>query len=187
MHLEPILAETRRAVEARKKASHRSSLEGARRSPQATRLCGCIAAKIEIRAGDHRRIEEGFAPPKGSSGLSSMCRFWRISGARRPRLASQCLPRRSSFRAASRTWKPHRRPPKSPACATDFYHRRFQILEARAHRADAILLIARSIDRLPICAASMMKPIGLVWMSSARSILKRNSIAWLRSAATPTE
>jgi indole-3-glycerol phosphate synthase len=145
MHLEPILAETRKTVDARKRASHRGSLEAlaAAHTPrgfaealrQRSRSGPAIIAELKKASPSKGLIRAEFDLPSLAKSLErggAAC----LSVLTEEKFFQGSL---SNLEVASTTTQ-------LPCLRKDFIVDEFQILEARAHRADAILLIAAALS-----------------------------------------
>ena len=173
MHLEPILAETRKAVEARKRASHRSSLEALAAAHTPRGFAAGSTPKVAVRPRDHRRAKKGLAvegphPARvrcAVSGEISRARRGNLPlrADRREVLSGQPLESRSRIGSHANSLPAQR------------LHRR-RIPDPRGPGAPRGRNPAdrRSVDRRDSCIASMKKPIGSASTSSAKSTPQRN-------------
>jgi indole-3-glycerol phosphate synthase len=144
MLLEPILAETRRAVEARKRASHRASLEAlaAGHTPR-----GFAAALRERSKSGPAIIAElkKASPSKGLIRPEFDVPFLAKSLERGGATCLSVLTEERFFQGSLSNLEAASTTTEIPCLRKDFIVDEFQILEARAHRADAILLIAAAL------------------------------------------
>src|SRR5271170_1592302 len=144
MHLEPILAETRKAVEARKRASHRASLEAlaAAHTPRG------FAAALQQRSGSGPAIIAELKKASPSKGLIRPefdVPFLAKSLERGGATCLSVLTEEKFFQGSLSNLEIASTTTKLPCLRKDFIVDEFQVLEARAHRADAILLIAAAL------------------------------------------
>jgi indole-3-glycerol phosphate synthase len=144
MHLEPILAETRRAVEARKRASHRPSLEAlaAAHSPRG------FAAALRRASSSGPAIIAELKKASPSKGLirpdfdaAALAQALERGGA----ACLSVLTEEKFFQGSLSNLEAASAATSIPCLRKDFVVDEFQILEARAHRADAVLLIAAAL------------------------------------------
>jgi indole-3-glycerol phosphate synthase len=144
MHLEPILAETRRAVDARKRVSHRASLEAlaAAHTPRG------FAAALRKRSLAGRAIIAELKKASPSKGViraefdvPSLAKSLERGGA----TCLSVLTEEKFFQGSLSNLEVASTATQIPCLRKDFIVDEFQILEARAHRADAILLIAAAL------------------------------------------
>ena len=144
MHLEPILAETRRAVDARKRVSHRASLEAlaAAHTPRG------FAAALRKRSSSGPAIIAELKKASPSKGLirpefdvPSLAKALERGGA----TCLSVLTEERFFQGSLSNLGAASTATQIPCLRKDFIVDEFQILEARAHRADAILLIAAAL------------------------------------------
>ena len=144
MHLEPILVETRRAVEVRKRASHRASLEAlaAGHTPR-----GFAAALRERSKSGPAIIAElkKASPSKGLIRPEFDVPFLAKSLVRGGATCLSVLTEERFFQGSLSNLESASTATDVPCLRKDFIVDEFQILEARAHRADAILLIAAAL------------------------------------------
>src|SRR5271170_4489725 len=145
MHLEPILAETRKAVEARKRASHRASLEAlaAAHTPRG------FAAALQQRSGSGPAIIAELKKASPSKGLIRPefdVPFLAKSLERGGASCLSVLTEEKFFQGCLLNLEAASAATQIPCLRKDFIVDEFQILEARAHRADAILLIASALN-----------------------------------------
>lgn len=144
MHLEPILAETRKAVEARKRASHRASLEAlaaahkprgfAKALRQRSNSGPAIIAELKKASPSKGLIRPDFDVP-------SLAKSLERGGA----TCLSVLTEEKFFQGSLLNLEAASAATQIPCLRKDFIIDEFQILEARAHRADAILLIAAAL------------------------------------------
>jgi indole-3-glycerol phosphate synthase len=144
MHLEPILAETRRAVEARKRASHRASLEAlaAVHTPRG------FAAALRQRSRSGPAIIAELKKASPSKGLIRPEFDVPILAKSLERGGATCLSvltEEKFFQGSLSNLEAASTATQIPCLRKDFIVDEFQILEARAHRSDAILLIAAAL------------------------------------------
>jgi indole-3-glycerol phosphate synthase len=145
MHLEPILAETRKAVEARKRVSHRASLEAlaaahnprgfARALRQGSKSGPAIIAELKKAS-----------PSKGLIRPEFDVEFLAKSLERRGATCLSVLTEEKFFQGSLSNLEIASTTTQIPCLRKDFTVDEFQILEARAHRADAILLIVAALS-----------------------------------------
>src|SRR5271163_2775014 len=145
MHLEPILAETRRVVEARKRASHRASLEAlaAAHTPRG------FAAALRHRSNSGPAIIAELKKASPSKGLIRSefdVPFLAKSLERGGATCLSVLTEEKFFHGSLSNLELASAATRIPCLRKDFIVDEFQILEARAHRADAILLIAAALN-----------------------------------------
>ncbi len=144
MHLKPILDETRRAVEARKRASHRASLEAlaAAHTPR-----GFAAALRERSKSSPAIIAElkKASPSKGLIRAEFDVPFLAKSLEGGGAACLSVLTEETFFQGSLSNLESASTATQIPCLRKDFIVDEFQILEARAHRADAILLIAAAL------------------------------------------
>jgi indole-3-glycerol phosphate synthase len=141
MHLDPILAEARKTVEARKRASHRPSLEAlaAAHTPR-----GFVRALRQRSASSPAIIAElkKASPSKGLIRPEFDAQFLAKSLERGGATCLSVLTDEKFFEGSLSNLETASAATQIPCLRKDFIVDEFQILEARAHRADAILLIA---------------------------------------------
>jgi indole-3-glycerol phosphate synthase len=144
MHLEPILAETRRGVEARKRAANLKSLETL---ADAHRPRG-FAAALQRKSGSGPAIISELKKASPSKGLiraefdvESLAQSLERGGA----TCLSVLTEERFFQGSLRNLELASSVTELPCLRKDFIVDEFQILEARAHSADAILLIVAAL------------------------------------------
>src|SRR5277367_5057940 len=150
MLLEPILAETRRVVEARKRASHRASLEAlaAAHTPRG------FAAALRHRSNSGPAIIAELKKASPSKGLIRPefdVPFLAKSLERGGASCLSVLTEEKFFQGSLSNLEAASAATQIPCLRKDFIVDEFQILEARAHRADAILLIAAALTDAELC------------------------------------
>jgi indole-3-glycerol phosphate synthase len=141
MHLEPILAETRRAVEARKRASHRASLEALAAAYRPRGFAAALRQRSKSGPAIIAELKKA-SPSKGlirpEFNVPSLAKSLERGGA----TCLSVLTEEKFFQGSLLNLEAASAATQIPCLCKDFIVDEFQILEARAHRADAILLIA---------------------------------------------
>jgi indole-3-glycerol phosphate synthase len=144
MHLEPILAEVRRVVEARKSAADIAALElrAAAHRPRG------FATALRCNAGHGPAVIAELKKASPSKGLirsdfdvPSLARSLERGGA----ACLSVLTEEKFFQGSLSNLEAASAVTQTPCLRKDFIVDEFQILEARAHGADAILLIAAAL------------------------------------------
>lgn len=145
MHLEKILASTRLEVERRKHTADRRDLEhrAARHAPRGfaaalrerSQTTPAIIAEIKKASPSRGLIRPDFQPEKLASGLAQ-------GGA----AALSVLTDEPFFQGSLAYLEEASAAVRIPCLRKDFIVDEFQLLEARAHNADAVLLIAAALD-----------------------------------------
>jgi indole-3-glycerol phosphate synthase len=145
MHLEPILVETRKAVTARKRAAHLPSLQ----SLAAAHQPRGFAAALRQRSNSGPAIIAELKKASPSKGLiraefdvPSLAQSLQRGGA----TCLSVLTEEKFFQGSLTNLETASGATHIPCLRKDFIVDEFQILEARAHRADAILLIAAALN-----------------------------------------
>ena len=145
MHLEPILAETRRLVEARKRLTPLAALE----SKAAAHRPRGFATNLRCNAEHGPAIIAELKKASPSKGLiradfevAPLAKALERGGA----AALSVLTEESFFQGSLANLEIASSVTQLPCLRKDFIVDEYQILEARAHRADAILLIAAALD-----------------------------------------
>src|SRR5271170_2921485 len=145
MHLKSILAETRRAVEARKRASHRASLEALAASHRPRGFS--VSLRKSSSAGPAIIAElKKTSPSKGLIRPEFDVPFLAKSLERGGATCLSVLTEQKFFQGSLHNLEAASQATEVPCLRKDFIVDEFQILEARAHRADAILLIAAALN-----------------------------------------
>jgi indole-3-glycerol phosphate synthase len=145
MHLEPILVETRRAVEARKRASHRPSLEALAAAHKPRGFAAALRRKSETGPAIIAELKKA-SPSKGLIRPEFDVEFLAKSLDRGGAACLSVLTEERFFQGSLRNLETASAAVSLPCLRKDFIVDEFQILEARAHRADAILLIAAALN-----------------------------------------
>ena len=145
MHLEPILAETRKTVAVRKRAAHLRSLE----SLAAAHQPRGFAAALRRKSGSGPAVIAELKKASPSKGLIraefdvlSLAKSLERGGA----TCLSVLTEEKFFQGSLTNLETASTATQLPCLRKDFIVDEFQILEARAHRADAILLIAAALN-----------------------------------------
>ena len=145
MHLEPILAETRRAVEARKRASHRGSLDALATAHTPRGFAEALRQRSQSAPAIIAELKKA-SPSKGlirpEFDVSSLAKTLERGGAS----CLSVLTEEKFFLGSLHNLESASTATRIPCLRKDFIVDEFQILEARAHRADAILLIAAVLN-----------------------------------------
>jgi indole-3-glycerol phosphate synthase len=144
MHLEPILAETRKAVEARKRVSHRASLEALAAAHTPRGFAAALRQRSQSGAAIIAELKKA-SPSKGliraEFDVASLAKSLERGGA----TCLSVLTEEKFFQGSLSNLELASTATQLPCLRKDFIVDEFQILEARAHRADAILLIAAAL------------------------------------------
>jgi indole-3-glycerol phosphate synthase len=144
MHLEPILAETRRAVEARKRASHRASLEALAAAHTPRGFAAALRQRSKSGPAIIAELKKA-SPSKGLIRSEFDVSFLAKSLERGGATCLSVLTEEKFFQGSLHNLEVASTATQIPCLRKDFIVDEFQILEARAHRADAILLIAAAL------------------------------------------
>ena len=144
MHLEPILAETRRAVEARKRASHRSSLEGLAAAHKPRGFAAALQQRSKSGPAIIAELKKA-SPSKGLIRPEFDVPYLAKSLERGGATCLSVLTEEKFFQGSLLNLEAASAATQIPCLRKDFIVDEFQILEARAHRADAILLIVAAL------------------------------------------
>ncbi len=145
MHLEPILAETRRAVEARKRASHRASLEALAAAHTPRGFAAALRQRSKSAPAIIAELKKA-SPSKGLIRPEFDVPFLAKSLERGGAACLSVLTEEKFFEGSLLNLETASAATRIPCLRKDFIVDEFQILEARAHRADAILLIAGALS-----------------------------------------
>ncbi|WP_114206801.1 indole-3-glycerol phosphate synthase TrpC [Acidisarcina polymorpha] len=145
MHLEPILAETRRAVEARKRVAHLPSLEALAAAHQPRGFAAALRRKSEYGPAIIAELKKA-SPSKGLIRPEFDVEFLAKSLERGGASCLSVLTEEKFFQGSLRNLELASSVTTLPCLRKDFIVDEFQILEARAHQADAILLIAAALE-----------------------------------------
>jgi indole-3-glycerol phosphate synthase len=145
MHLEPILAETRRAVAARKRAAHLPSLEALAAAHQPRGFAAALQRKSESGPAIIAELKKA-SPSKGLIRPEFDVPFLAKSLERGGATCLSVLTEEKFFQGSLTNLEIASKATQLPCLRKDFIVEEFQILEARAHRADAILLIAAALN-----------------------------------------
>jgi indole-3-glycerol phosphate synthase len=145
MHLEPILAETRRAVESRKRVANLAALEARAAAHRPRGFASALRRKAETGPGIICELKKA-SPSKGlirpEFDVPSLAKSLERGGA----TCLSVLTEEKFFQGSLHNLETASAATRIPCLRKDFIVDEFQILEARAHRADAILLIAAALD-----------------------------------------
>jgi len=150
MHLEPILAETRRAVEARKRVCHRSSLEALAAAHRPRGFAAALRRASESGPAIIAELKKA-SPSKGLIRPEFDVEFLAKSLQRGGAACLSVLTEEKFFQGGLRNLELASAATEIPCLRKDFIVDEFQILEARAHSADAILLIAAALSDEELC------------------------------------
>jgi indole-3-glycerol phosphate synthase len=145
MHLEPILAETRRAVAARKRVAHMASLEALAAAHQPRGFAAALRRRSVSGPAIIAELKKA-SPSKGLIRPEFDVAFLARSLERGGASCLSVLTEEKFFQGSLRNLEIASAVTGLPCLRKDFIVDEFQILEARAHRADAILLIAAALD-----------------------------------------
>jgi indole-3-glycerol phosphate synthase len=144
MHLEPILAETRRAVASRKRVAHLASLEALAAAHQPRGFAAALRRKSESGAAIIAELKKA-SPSKGLIRPEFDVSFLAKSLERGGASCLSVLTEEKFFQGSLQNLEIASSVTGLPCLRKDFIVDEFQILEARAHRADAILLIVAAL------------------------------------------
>jgi len=144
MHLEPILAETRKAVEARKRASHRASLEALAAAHTPRGFARALRQRSQSGPAIIAELKKA-SPSKGLIRPEFDVEFLAKALERGGATCLSVLTEEKFFQGTLQNLEIASSATEMPCLRKDFIVDEFQILEARAHRADAILLIAAAL------------------------------------------
>jgi indole-3-glycerol phosphate synthase len=145
MHLEPILAETRRVVAARKRAAHLPSLESIAAAHQPRGFAAALRSKSKTGPAIIAELKKA-SPSKGLIRPEFDVTFLATSLEQGGASCLSVLTEEKFFLGSLRNLEIASAATRIPCLRKDFIIDEFQILEARAHRADAILLIAAALN-----------------------------------------
>ncbi len=145
MHLEPILAETRKAVDARKRASHRASLEALAAAHTPRGFAAGLRQRSRFGPAIIAELKKA-SPSKGLIRPEFDVAFLAKSLERGGATCLSVLTEEKYFQGSLSNLEIASTTTTLPCLRKDFIVDEFQILEARAHRADAILLIAAALN-----------------------------------------
>jgi indole-3-glycerol phosphate synthase len=186
-HLETILASTRATVAASKARVPAGELE---RLAAAHRPRGWAAALRRQAATGPAVIAEikKASPSKGLIRETSMWNGWRGRYQAGGAAVLSVLTDEPFFQGSLRNLELASKAVKLPCLRKDFMVDEYQIVEARAHRADAILLIAAALTDAEMKRFSGCGARGWRWMCWSRCIRGRSltgcSMRWARRART---
>jgi len=144
MHLEPILAETRKAVDARKRASHRASLEALASAHTPRGFAAALRRRSHSGPAIIAELKKA-SPSKGIIRSEFDVPFLAESLERGGATCLSVLTEEKFFQGSLANLEIASTTTEIPCLRKDFIVDEFQILEARAHRADAILLITAAL------------------------------------------
>ena len=145
MHLEPILVETRKAVAARKRVAHLPSLEALAAAHRPRGFAAALRRDSESGPAVIAELKKA-SPSKGLIRPEFDVPFLAKSLERGGATCLSVLTEEKFFQGSLRNLELASSATELPCLRKDFIVDEFQILEARAHRADAILLIAAALD-----------------------------------------
>jgi len=145
MHLEPILVETRRAVEARKRVADFAALEAKAAAHQPRGFAAALRRKSESAPAIIAELKKA-SPSKGLIRPEFNVPFLAASLERGGASCLSVLTEEKFFQGGLFNLETASAATGIPCLRKDFVVDEFQILEARAHRADAILLIAAALS-----------------------------------------
>jgi len=145
MHLEPILAETRRVVEGRKRVADIGALEAKAAAHQPRGFAAALRRSSESGPAIIAELKKA-SPSKGlirpEFDVPSLAKSLERGGAS----CLSVLTEEKFFQGSLHNLESASAATGIPCLCKDFIVDEFQILEARAHRADAILLIAAALN-----------------------------------------
>jgi indole-3-glycerol phosphate synthase len=145
MHLEPILAETRRAVEARKRVAHLPSLESLAAAHRPRGFATALRSQSQSGPAIIAELKKA-SPSKGLIRPEFDVEFLAKSLESGGATCLSVLTEEKFFQGSLRNLELASAATALPCLRKDFIVDEFQILEARAHQADAILLIAAALN-----------------------------------------
>ncbi len=145
MHLEPILAETRKAVDARKRVAHLPSLEALAAAHKPRGFAAALRRKSESGPAIIAELKKA-SPSKGLIRPEFEVESLAVGLERGGAACLSVLTEEKFFQGSLRNLELASAATELPCLRKDFVVDEFQILEARAHRADAILLIAAALN-----------------------------------------
>ncbi len=145
MHLELILAETRRAVEARKRVAHLAALEARAADHHPRGFAAALRRTSESGPAIIAELKKA-SPSKGLIRPEFPVPFLARSLERGGASCLSVLTEERFFQGSLLNLEAASVATGIPCLRKDFIVDEFQILEARAHRADAILLIAAALN-----------------------------------------
>ena len=143
-HLDTIIAKTRSAVEAAKALVPEAELERRAAAPQPRGWAAALRRRAAPGPAGIAEIKKA-SPSKGlirkDFDVEWLARRYQAGGA----AALSVLTDEPFFQGSLRNLEPASKAVKLPCLRKDFMVDEYQIVEARAHRADAILLIAAAL------------------------------------------
>jgi len=145
MHLEPIVAATRKAVEVRKRAAHLPSLEALAAAHKPRGFAAALRRKSASGPAIIAELKKA-SPSKGLIRAEFDVEFLATSLERGGATCLSVLTEETFFQGSLRNLELASAATSLPCLRKDFIVDEFQILEARAHDADAILLIAAALN-----------------------------------------
>jgi indole-3-glycerol phosphate synthase len=145
MHLEPILAETRRSVAARKRTAHLASLEALAAAHRPRGFAAALRSRSESGPAIIAELKKA-SPSKGLIRPDFDAPLLAKSLERGGATCLSVLTEEKFFQGSLRNLETASAATQLPCLRKDFIVDEFQILEARAHCADAILLIAATLS-----------------------------------------
>jgi indole-3-glycerol phosphate synthase len=145
MHLEPILTATRKAVNARKRVAHMPSLEALAAAHKPRGFAAALRRKSASGPAIIAELKKA-SPSKGLIRPEFDAEYLAASLERGGASCLSVLTEESFFQGSLRNLELASAATSLPCLRKDFIVDEFQILEARAHSADAILLIAAALN-----------------------------------------
>jgi len=145
MHLEPILAATRKAVQARKRAAHLPSLEALAAAHQPRGFAAALRRKSVFGPAIIAELKKA-SPSKGLIRAEFDVEFLATALERGGACCLSVLTEEKFFQGSLSNLELSSAATSLPCLRKDFIVDEFQILEARALSADAILLIAAALE-----------------------------------------
>jgi len=145
MHLEPILAETRKAVEARKRTADLAVLEAKAAAHEPRGFAAALRRSSESGPAIIAELKKA-SPSKGLIRPDFDVPFLAKSLEQGGASCLSVLTEEKFFQGSLHNLESASEATRIPCLRKDFIVDEFQILEARAHRADAILLIAAALN-----------------------------------------
>ncbi len=145
MHLDPILVETRRAVEARKRLADLAALEAKAAAHQPRGFATALRRKSDSGPAIISELKKA-SPSKGLIRAEFDVPFLAKSLERGGASCLSVLTEEKFFQGSLYNLETASASTRLPCLRKDFIVDEFQILEARAHCADAILLIAAALN-----------------------------------------